>query len=78
MIISQTSTNANKQAILLLPYIEAAYLDSYKRLLDGTIEREIRNGIKQKKLIKRDWHFSVKIYVIYNVQSPLKGKLFRI
>ena len=65
-----------KQATsLAAPYIEAAYLDSYKRFIGPAIEREIRNELTEKLMNKR-LQFSVKIYVIYYYSHHLKEKLF--
>ena len=64
-----------KQATsLAAPYIEAAYLDSYKRFIGPAIEREIRNELTEKADEQAIAIFGENLRNLL-LQSPLKGKV---
>ncbi|HAP2938967.1 Tex family protein [Enterococcus faecalis] len=56
------------------PYIEAAYLDSYKRFIGPAIEREIRNELTEKADEQAIAIFGENLRNLL-LQSPLKGKV---
>ncbi|MDK6338489.1 RNA-binding transcriptional accessory protein, partial [Escherichia coli] len=56
------------------PYIEAAYLDSYKRFIGPAIEREIRNELTEKADEQAIAIFGENLRNLL-LQSPLKGNV---
>ncbi|WP_430607842.1 S1 RNA-binding protein [Enterococcus sp. AZ170] len=63
----------NKQSTTV-PYVEAAYLDSYKRFIGPAIEREIRNELTEKADEQAINIFGENLRNLL-LQPPLKGKV---
>jgi uncharacterized protein len=63
-----------KRESLVVPLIEDAYIDAYKRLISGSIEREIRSDFTERAENQAIHIFSENLRPLL-LQPPLKGKM---
>ena len=64
----------DRRVSLVVPLIQEAYVDAYKRLIKGSIEREIRSDFTEKAENQAIHIFSENLRALL-LQPPLKGKM---
>ncbi|MBI9008413.1 MAG: RNA-binding transcriptional accessory protein [Tenericutes bacterium] len=64
----------DRRQSLVVPLIQEAYIDAYKRLISGSIEREIRSEFTEKAENQAIHIFSENLRALL-LQPPLKGKM---